>query len=118
MLREIFALSGAARRRILQRVLLDPQALLEDSQALQRMVRQAAAPVHHVCGTCKMGRADDRFAVLDPTLQVRGLEGLHVADASVMPTIVSANTHIPVIMIAEKAAADLARLRSAAPGAV
>lgn len=119
ILRELFAVSGTARRRVLRRGLLDPERLASDAEALRQTVLQAAAPVHHICGTCKIGRADDPLAVLDPTLRVRDIDGLRVADASVMPTIVSANTHIPVIMIAEKAAAvTLASARSRDAAAV
>jgi choline dehydrogenase len=58
---------------------------------------------HHAASSCKMGI--DRMAVVDPRLRVHGVEGLRVADASIMPTIVSGNTHAPVMMIGEKAAA-------------
>ena len=69
---------------------------------IDAFVRAEANSAYHVCGTCKMG-SDDR-AVVDPTLTVRGITGLRVVDASIMPTVVSGNLNSPTIMIAEKAA--------------
>ena len=69
---------------------------------LVEYARTHCSTVWHVAGTCRMGH--DRMAVVDPQLKVRGIEGLRVADASVMPTIVSGNTNAACIMIGEKAA--------------
>jgi choline dehydrogenase len=69
---------------------------------LREFIRNAASTVWHPAGTCKMGY--DAQAVVDPQLRVHGVEGLRVADASVMPTIVSGNTNAACIMIGEKAA--------------
>ncbi|MCU0526719.1 MAG: GMC family oxidoreductase N-terminal domain-containing protein [Elainella sp. Prado103] len=69
---------------------------------LERYVRTYADTIWHPVGTCKMGR--DPMAVVDPSLRVHGVEGLRVADASIMPTIPSGNTNASCVMIGEKAA--------------
>ena len=74
-------------------------------------IRATAITVHHPLGTCKMGRASDPDAVVDPELRVLGVDALRVVDASVMPDLVGGNINAPVIMIAEKAA-DLIRSRT------
>lgn len=75
----------------------------ESDEEMLQAIRKNATTVYHLVGTCRMGR-DDR-AVVDPRLRVQGVEGLRVADASIMPKITSANTNAATYMIAEKAAA-------------
>ena len=79
-----------------------PGAAARNRAEVAAFVRAMASTIWHPCGSCKMGV--DATAVVDPRLRVRGIEGLLVADASVMPTIVSANTNATCIMIGEKAA--------------
>jgi choline dehydrogenase-like flavoprotein len=84
---------------------------LADDAALDELIRNRADTVYHPVGTCRMGA--DEGAVVDPTLKARGVEGLWIADASVMPKIVSGNTNAPSIMIGERCA-DLVQAALAA----
>ncbi len=86
-----------------------PGDAVESDEALDAFVRANVRTAMHPVGTCAMGTGDD--AVLDAQLRVRGIDGLRIADASVMPSIIGGNTNAPVIMIAEKAA-DLIRGRA------
>ncbi|XP_018049978.1 PREDICTED: glucose dehydrogenase [FAD, quinone]-like [Atta colombica] len=67
-------------------------------------MRTASLTIYHYSGTCKMGPKEDPTAVVDPRLKVIGIQGLRVADGSIMPEIISAHTNIPIFMIAEKLA--------------
>ncbi|MFM7346539.1 MAG: GMC family oxidoreductase [Tagaea sp.] len=82
-----------------------PGAEIVDTAALAEAAGRIGTTIFHPVGTCKMGPEGDAGAVVDARLRVRGLAGLRVADASVMPTITSGNTNAPTLMIGEKAAA-------------
>lgn len=98
-------MDGPTQQRVLQKAGADPRTLVTDEERLREFVYRHSSPMFHPAGTCRIGAASDPDAVVDPRCRVIGVEGLCVADASVMPSIVRANTNIPTLMIAEKAAA-------------
>src|SRR5690606_17760156 len=79
-----------------------PGPEVESEEQFDRYVRETGYTVHHPVGTCRMG--SDEGAVVDPQLRLTGVEGLRVADASVMPSIIGGNTNAPCVMIGERAA--------------
>jgi len=97
--REIAAAKPLARYRGAE---VAPGDGARTDEALKIDIRLRANTIFHPVGTCKMGMDGD--AVVDPDLRVHGLDGLRIADGSIMPTIVGGNTHAPIVMIAEKAA--------------
>ena len=93
-----------------------PGANVESDDEMLDFARQEGSSCYHLVGTCRMGPASDPTAVVDDQLRVRGVEGLRIADASIMPTITSGNTYAPSLMIGAKAA-DLILGRPALPAA-
>ena len=81
-----------------------PGPAIEDDAALEAFIRQRVATTYHPVGTCRMGPSSDPQAVVDAQLRVHGLEGLRVADASIMPNVIGGNTSAPSMMIGERAA--------------
>nr|WP_198981107.1 GMC family oxidoreductase N-terminal domain-containing protein [Herbaspirillum sp. ASV7] len=84
-----------------------PGPSYQSEEDLYRAAGEVGTTIFHPVGTCRMGRSDDAMAVVDPQCRVRGVGGLWVADASVMPSITSGNTNSPTVMIAEKVASSL-----------
>jgi choline dehydrogenase len=93
---EIPDMKAYVRREVL------PGPNVNSDQEMLEYIRDYGSTIFHPTSTCRMGQDD--MAVVDERLRVRGLEGLRVADASVMPTVVSGNTNATCIMIGEKAA--------------
>ena len=101
--RELGRTSALAEEWGAEEIYPGPQ-ITDSDEDLEQYVRDTAVTYHHQVGTCKMGL--DALAVVDPrTLQVHGMPGLRIADASVMPLVPTGNTNAPTIMIAERAAA-------------
>jgi choline dehydrogenase len=109
MMREVAAQAALAPYRGAEYA---PGAQVKTDAEIDAWVRRTGETIYHPVGTCRMGAAGDAMAVVDAELKVRGLAGLRVVDASVMPTLVGGNTNAPTIMIAEKAA-DMIRGRAA-----
>jgi len=86
---------------------VDLATLVADDDALAAHIRENVAGTFHPVGTCRMGGANDRDAVVDSEGRVRGIAGLRVIDASIMPTAPRGNTNIPTIMVAEKISATM-----------
>lgn len=80
----------------------EPGAALQSDDEILADIRKRAETIYHPIGTCKMGR--DEMAVVDPQLRVHGIDGLRVADASIMPTLIGGNTNAPAMVIGERAA--------------
>nr|WP_206026676.1 GMC family oxidoreductase N-terminal domain-containing protein [Rubrivivax benzoatilyticus] len=99
--RRIAAMPALARYRPRE---IKPGPQYRSDEELARLAGDIGTTIFHPVGTCRMGRDDDPGAVVDARLRVRGLAGLRIADASVMPTITSGNTNSPTLMIAERAA--------------
>lgn len=110
--REVAARSLRLTRRIVEQPALaryrpaeyKPGTQFQTDEELAHLAGDIATTIFHPVGTCRMGRDDDALAVVDSRLRVRGVQGLRVIDASVMPTITSGNTNSPTLMIAERAA--------------
>ncbi|APX88960.1 choline dehydrogenase [Brevirhabdus pacifica] len=83
---------------------IQPGAALQSDEELDDFIREHAESAYHPCGTCRMGRADDPEAVVDPEGRVIGVSGLRVADSSVFPRIPNGNLNAPSIMVGEKIA--------------
>ncbi len=83
---------------------IQPGAAVQTDEQIDAFVRDHVESAYHPCGTCRMGRTDDKLAVVDPDTRVIGLDGLHVVDSSIIPSVTTGNLNAPTIMIGEKAA--------------
>jgi len=99
--RRIVAMPALARYQPRE---IKPGTQFQTEEELARLAGDIGTTIFHPVGTCRMGRDDDPGAVVDSRLRLRGVEGVRIVDASVMPTITSGNTNAPTLMIAERAA--------------
>lgn len=81
---------------------IQPGADAQSDEELNAVIAEHAESAYHPCGTCRMGSADDKMAVVDPQARVIGIEGLRVADSSIFPRITNGNLNAPSIMVGEK----------------
>ena len=86
---------------VLERIMPTDEEL-ESDESLNDWLRRNSGTSHHISGTCKMGPDSDLLSVVDQFLKVKGVDGLRVADASIMPDCIRANTNATTIMIGEK----------------
>ena len=86
---------------------VDLATLVANEEALAEHIRENVAGMFHPVGTCRMGRANDPDAVVDSAGRARGIKGLRIVDASIMPTLPRGNTNLPTIMLAEKISAAM-----------
>ena len=93
--------------RLLGRELF-PGPALRAAHSSSEIVARTVSHAYHPVGTCKMGPVSDPGAVVDATGRLHGLDGCHVADASIIPTVPRANTHLPAVLVGERIAAFLA----------
>lgn len=93
---------SAPMRALAPTILWPPERVLARKDSLDRWIRTVNDSGYHPCGTVPMGADDDREAATDQYGRVRGVEGLYVADASLMPTVPTGNIHIPVLMMGER----------------
>jgi len=84
-----------------------PGVGIESDEDMLESARHISTSIFHPVGTCKMGKVTDETAVVDSKLRVKGVKGVRVVDGSIMPQITSGNTNSPIVMIAEKASADI-----------
>lgn len=83
---------------------ISPGSNVQSDDELDAFIRAHSESAYHPCGTCRIGSADDRLAVVDPECRVIGVDGLRVADSSIFPRVTNGNLNAPSIMTGEKAA--------------